>query len=607
MDRLGPFQILDVLGRGASGLVYRAVHVRDGVGVALKVLTTDVARQPMQRAMLRREVRAVASLEHPGIIHIVAHGRAERDRGPVVAGCPWFATELASGGTLADLDPSHLDWSELRDLLLALLDALAHAHARGVVHRDLKPSNVLLCTEDDFRPGPKIADFGIAQAVDAHLASMAAMGTPRFMAPEQQAALGREQGPWTDLFSLGCVAWHLCTGTPPFPPYYYALTGSLPPLPDLEPLFAVPRAFRTWLSMMLAAEPSRRFAHAADAAWALMGVDEGDMAPQAASHTPTERPQRSDPVRTTTVVDPVAACPGLIALRGVKGADRTRPPVPPDWRPGPTRGLPPRLTGVGLSLYGLRRLPFVGRQHERDFLWTRFRSVTAGGPRAVVISGAAGMGKSSVARWLCERASEVGAATVMKAHHERIAGPTDGISLMLIRHLKCGGLAAVETELRLSEGGLGEEAAAVARLAGTEGGLTSAGRVRIVGRVTRRMAEARPVIVWLDDVQWGPEALALTSSLCASDAPILVVLTVREEALPGRPREAERLDELLRLAESERLPLHPLDSGERRALVRESSGGSARGPRLVPPERAGQRHRGPKQRRQPLQPGPDGH
>src|SRR5690606_15752040 len=105
---------------------------------------------------------------------------------------------------------------DVRGVLLSILDALAHAHARGVVHRDIKPGNILLGGHDDLRPGVKLADFGLARGSEDFGEERSVAGTPVYMAPEQFRGAWRSFGPWTDLYSLGIVAWELVCGKPPY-------------------------------------------------------------------------------------------------------------------------------------------------------------------------------------------------------------------------------------------------------------------------------------------------------------------------------------------------------------------------------------------------------
>src|SRR5688572_26071033 len=161
---LGPFELIEPIARGGMAEVWRGVHARQKVPVAIKVITSSRARHPEFLAAFQNEVQAVARLHHPSIVMIFDHGavpaesaRASGER--LTAGSPYLAMELASWGAL-DRVRLPLKWDDLLRILLSLLDALAHAHARGVIHRDLKPGNILLSAPNDIRPGLKLTDFG---------------------------------------------------------------------------------------------------------------------------------------------------------------------------------------------------------------------------------------------------------------------------------------------------------------------------------------------------------------------------------------------------------------------------------------------------------------
>src|SRR5687768_8521134 len=132
---VGPFALVEPIGRGGMGTVWRAVHVLSSTVVAVKVLRA--ASGDASLAAFRNEVRAVARLDHPGIAMVL-------DVGEAPSGEPWFAMEHASRGTLAHRANLPRNAEELERMLLQLLDALAHAHARDVIHRDLKPRNVVV-------------------------------------------------------------------------------------------------------------------------------------------------------------------------------------------------------------------------------------------------------------------------------------------------------------------------------------------------------------------------------------------------------------------------------------------------------------------------------
>ena len=268
--------------------VWRAHHDAERVSVAVKVLTGAHARDDAFVRALTNEIHAVARLDHPGIIVLYDRGTVSDDaaaasEGRLVAGSPWLAMEMCSDGALS-ARRFPLPWSASRTLLLSLLDALAHAHARGVIHRDLKPGNILLCGSGDARPGLKLSDFGIAQPLgivddDAGAGRAHAWsGTPRSMAPEQFNGLARELGPWTDLYALGCLAFQIARGQPPFAgdAGHLAIAHchtTVPPIGDVD---GYPAGYEAWVLRLLEKQPRDRFRTAADAAWGLLQLSPDD-------------------------------------------------------------------------------------------------------------------------------------------------------------------------------------------------------------------------------------------------------------------------------------------------------------------------------------------
>ncbi len=579
---LGPFRLARRIGRGGMAEVWSGVHAAQGVPVAVKVMTGERYREELHREAFRNEVQSVASLDHPGVVLVYDHGAVgpeaeEASLGLLPAGSPFLAMELADGGTLDELFFDGLDWSALRGVLLALLDALAHAHARGVVHRDLKPTNVLAFRSGSGSGGGiphrlKIADFGLAHAFELPArpeSTHVVAGTPSYMAPEQLRGEWRDLGPWTDLYGLGCLAWSLATSRPPFEGLLLDLVRRQleEPPPELVPLHPMPAGFEAWLRRLLEKDPGRRFTRAADAAWALLALENESRFP-------------------------------LSPMEGV------RVPLPATWedaseRPrSPARSVGCHLIGAGLGLWGLRTVPFVGRRGERTFLWQALAEVhVRRRPQAVVLVGAAGNGKTRLAEWTAERAHEVGGATVLRAAHGPDPGPADGLPRMLARHLRCVGLSRAEVLARsehlLRTAGVTEEsewiglADLMAPGAAEEDAEVPAARPQsarerfeLLERHFRRLATERPVLVLLDDVQWGAEAIAFARHLLEGSRerreqeplPVLLLLTARGEALAERPMESAALASLLRMDGAREIEIPPLPPGERTALIGELLG-----------------------------------
>jgi hypothetical protein len=251
---VGGYKLGARLGGGGMGTVYRA-EASGGGTVAVKFLSPALAGSPELVARFGREVKVLAGLQHEAIVRVLAHGEDD--------GVPWFAMELVDGEDLrARLQRGPLAIEEARALFGRLLAALGHAHARGIVHRDLKPANVLLATS-----GAKLADFGVARwdgesltgprAATRLTETAAVIGTLAYMSPEQRrgaAVDGR-----SDLFSVGVML-------------YEAVTGSLPlgafPMPSAARP-GCPRALDRVVRDLLAPDPARRPASAAEAAHAL--------------------------------------------------------------------------------------------------------------------------------------------------------------------------------------------------------------------------------------------------------------------------------------------------------------------------------------------------
>lgn len=602
---LGPFELLDSIARGGMGQVYRGVHVRQGVPVAVKVLTTRKADDPLVRAAFRNEVRSVARLHHRNIIMlfdqgVVSESAAAHSGGRLEPGSPYLAMELVTGGTLDTLGGC-ADWTTLRTILLDILDALAHAHARGVIHRDLKPANVLLARPSDARHGLKLTDFGIAHALDSGLHAEQGhviSGTLRYMAPEQLSGHWRDEGPWTDLYALGVIAHQLATGSPPFA----EVSGDQlvhchlhAPPPRLVSCFGVPEGLADWVERLLAKRPANRFERAADAAWALRRLAAavaapGRAAPAAAALATDETSPNFAPfvdARDDTAATPAANTPTALSgepseltweLDDDLAAPAEVPPLPRTWRGPSPSSLSMRLVGAGLGLYGLRTIPMLAREVERDRLWDVLGQVAGERTtRVVAIHGGAGYGKSRLVEWTAQRADEVGAATVLRANHSPISGPAHGLGRMIAEFLRCVDLDH-ERVVRRCQRFVFEhplprdtdwEAEAIAELIrlptaepsaseppdATEGGAerfrlaTPEDRFAVARRLLRRLSQQRPVILWLEDVQWGSDAIAFVDFLlrCEADAalPALVLLTYRDEALADRPVERIQL-ELLR-------------------------------------------------------------
>ncbi|MEQ1569493.1 MAG: protein kinase, partial [Myxococcota bacterium] len=594
---IGAFDLLEPVARGGMAHVWRGVHREQGTPVAVKIVTAAPQHRSEFERRFADEIRAVAALDHPGVVMVLDHGRIpdEPIHPKVSPGSSWLAMEWASGGTLAS-NRAPLPWPMLKSVLLALLDALAHAHAHGVVHRDLKPPNVLLATPHDLRPGLKLSDFGIAFASGGVAdEGEVVVGTPSYMAPEQVRGDWRDLGPWTDLYAFGCLTWWLCTGAPPFSgqrPQQTMLAHLSSELPPFTPRMPVPDGFGSWLHKLLEKRFSRRFQFAADAAWGLASL------PAPPLGDGDSEVMELDPAfqQTITHTDVSFGESWRLSIdepptpHEPNAAPRP-PPIATSWRATVAKPPPVQLVGAGLSLYGLRAVQLAGREEERDQLWSDLLEVErTGRARVVLIHGPAGTGKSRLVEWLCRRAHELGAAHMSKATFGPEKAPGQALQEMAFDQWRTRGLEREDVERRVRAwlwrfGPIDEAEASVltellhpASRADLDRGIRPArlttpreyyaGTVRSMARV----ASQRPLITWFDDVQYGYHGLGVALQVLRSQDddpfPCLLVLTMRTEALDDSSDEARRVAKLLETPGVRVVHLGPLPPGSHRELVR---------------------------------------
>ncbi|HMO66286.1 MAG TPA: serine/threonine-protein kinase, partial [Verrucomicrobiota bacterium] len=208
--RLGGYELLELLGRGGMGQVWRARQLGAQREVALKVIASGLLATDAERRRFQAEVEAAAPLDHPHIVPVYEVGEAE--------GRPYFTMKLLPGRTLAALIPdpgASLSSREAATLLARVARAVHFAHERGILHRDLKPGNILL----DAAGEPYVADFGLARRLelDSRLTlSGDVLGTPAYLAPEVATGGSHQATIASDLYSLGAILYELLTGQPPF-------------------------------------------------------------------------------------------------------------------------------------------------------------------------------------------------------------------------------------------------------------------------------------------------------------------------------------------------------------------------------------------------------
>jgi hypothetical protein len=210
-DRLGPYEILDQLGKGAMGEVYLARHPELGHHYAVKVLSSVYSEDPVVQVRFQREMASLAQVGgHPGIVRVHSGGTTPDHRA-------YYAMEFVQGTSLKEaLKQGKLNHAQKLYAIECVADALAWAHAQGVVHRDVKPDNILIGHDGVIR----LTDFGLALSnadTNKRLTMTGEMvGTPAYMAPEQVALDMGDVGPWTDVFALGAILYEVLVGKPPY-------------------------------------------------------------------------------------------------------------------------------------------------------------------------------------------------------------------------------------------------------------------------------------------------------------------------------------------------------------------------------------------------------
>lgn len=278
LGRIGRFRLLEEIGYGGMGVVYRAQQLDLDRIVAIKMITGTDALSPEVRRRFRAEAEAAAKLQHPHIVQILEVGNDDRQ--------PYFSMEYISGGSLETLIRRNpLAAMPAARLAECLARAIHFAHGKGIIHRDLKPANILLSPSDQpdaiaLREGaqtgsyePKITDFGLAKhtgAKNQQTATVAALGTPSYMAPEQASGDAAKATAATDVYSLGALLYDMLAGRPPF--HAATVNETLEqvrkddpaPLRQLQP--DIPGDLETICMKCLRKDRSKRYANASDLA-----------------------------------------------------------------------------------------------------------------------------------------------------------------------------------------------------------------------------------------------------------------------------------------------------------------------------------------------------
>ncbi|MEM7248082.1 MAG: sigma 54-interacting transcriptional regulator [Acidobacteriota bacterium] len=511
-QHLGHHELLEHLGQGASGVVWKARDLRSGRLVALKVLEVGPAGAALRR--FRRGFRAAARLSHPNVVRVLESGSTRLDG----IERPWLTMELVEGRTLREIldheadgwppERNSAEWLSSRlSLLHQVAAGLAHCHSRGVLHRDLKPTNVLVGDDGQAR----LVDFGLAR-LDGPLSSLSdagqLIGTLAYMSPEQ--ARGGPVDERSDVHGLGCLLHEVASGRRPFrgadlptvleQVLYQAPDDPREANPELEPALA---------------ELTRR----------------------CLAKEPSERPSSAAEVDAELVA--------IAARLGVRLTSLPRDHAAPGARP----------VAAGL----------VGRDSERATLRAALEDARQG-LALVAITGPSGAGKSRLLEDLRVDAELLGlrSSSAAASPHARPLGALLGIlakAVGTVPHALRHDVRLLESVLpELGDGQVHDETAATDRLR-----LAGAAMAVIEHQLSRG-----PQVLAVDDAQWADAlSLEVLDRLLrrAATRPLLIIVVFRDDVLPSRPAVVRLHRTLLEHARGRELVLHPLDPDDTARLV----------------------------------------
>ena len=301
-----PFELLEKIGEGGMGIVYRARYTGNDRIVAVKLLPSDVAADSVLLARFERELDVLKQLHHPHIVRCFGGTCESSER--------FYAMELIEGGTLADLlgRKGKLAWETVVDFGLQICEALQYAHEHGVIHRDIKPGNFLITKSGQL----KLSDFGLASVVTTNRLTAAGrtVGTIQYMAPEQIRGKGLTGR--VDLYAMGCVLYEMLTGHTPYRGEHAAaiLQQHLgAPIPHaMEEAHTCPLKLDELIFELMSKDPDQRPATAAEVGWRLEEIlqpgrhstpVEPDLFPEATTQTRVAPLQNLNPLPSDAVIE----------------------------------------------------------------------------------------------------------------------------------------------------------------------------------------------------------------------------------------------------------------------------------------------------------------
>ncbi|MFT3927334.1 MAG: serine/threonine-protein kinase [Myxococcales bacterium] len=296
----GQFRIIQRIGSGGMGAVFKAEQPEMNRFVAVKILHPKYVSRPDLVSRFRREARAMSHLSHPNTARVFMYGQLEDNA------C-YIVMEYLEGKNLAQVTRAEGMLQPIRasNIMVQVCGALEEAHRQGIIHRDLKPENIFLTTQGGIADFPKVLDFGLAKVTQREMRPGSLIltqegmvfGTPEFMSPEQ--ARGQPLDARSDIYSLGCILYEMLTGKLPFdaaqPMDYLALQIRGTPIPLGQRISGLtfPPGLESVVMKTIEKDPAKRYPSAADFAMALKGVLQGDVRDDAMrSVPPSDESQR---------------------------------------------------------------------------------------------------------------------------------------------------------------------------------------------------------------------------------------------------------------------------------------------------------------------------
>ena len=528
--------------RGEHSTILDGWHIPTEMPVRCRILSPSLAGDDEQRMAYRRQARRWARLNHRGVAPLLEMGEVEQGQGPLERGALFFVSAGEGNSQRLGQVLAQLSWPQFSHILAALLEAMAHAHARDVIHGHLHPDLVAYSEAGDGRPAVQIFDFGLIPRDFWHRESPALSDlVDSYQAPEVRRGAISAIGAHSDIYSLGLIAFEWLYGRLP------TELGEAPS--RREQNHFVPGRLAAWIDRCLSPLPEDRFHLAADALAALETLD--------------------------------------LAESSISMASIGCPRMPARWEVGDG----PQPSGCHWwwkfrELYSCREPPVVGRRAECDALWQSLYEVRrTGRARAMIISGSPGMGAGRLSRWLGHRAMELGAARTLTISHGVTLRPGDGPMAMLARAfaadltdpsslteslrlgLRCWGAEIGESELDQWLELLGDRSNQNRNQ--RRNGEFCEPPGALWRTILERLSTSRPLVITIDNAHLGSTTLDWLDELMASpnNLNLLFVLVVAQKELANQPIERVQLEQLLDYPQVDQLELTPLSQNDTVDLI----------------------------------------